>query len=85
MPEIILGTALFLTWVLMRIEVEVFEDKMPSLLGTSEEDSTSKPEAIVNVKFDGNWQSHAYSNSNVSRTQLNEIVHAIQTSSFVNN
>jgi hypothetical protein len=71
----------------MRIEVEVFEDKMPSLLGTSEEESTSEPETAVDVEFDGNWQSHAYSNSNVSRTQLNEIVHVIQTSSlnFVNN
>ena len=56
----------------MRIEVEVFEDKMPSLLGTSEEESTSEPETAVDVEFDGNWQSHAYSNSNVSRTHLNE-------------
>ena len=51
---IILGTALFLIWVSMRIEVEEFQDEMPFLLGTSEEDNTSEAEAVVGLVFDRN-------------------------------
>ena len=85
MLEIHLGTVLFLTWVSMRIEVEEFQDEMPFLLGTSEEDNTSEAEAVVALVFDRNWQPNAYYNSNVSTTQQNEIVHVIQTGLFVNN
>ena len=53
MTEIILGTALFLMWVLMRIEVKVFDKEMTSHLGTYKEDSSSEPETAVNVEFDG--------------------------------
>ena len=67
----------------MRIEVEVFEDKMPSLLGTSEEDSPSEPETAVDVEFDGNWQSLTIgSNSDVS-TQLNEIMHVLFSQAYL--
>ena len=34
------------------IEVEVFEGEMLSFLGTSEDDSTSEPETVVDVEFD---------------------------------
>ena len=92
MLEIMLGTALFLTWVSMRLEVDEFQDEKPFSLDTSEEDNTSAEEdntseleAVEDLVYDGNWQFNAYYNFHVTATHQNEIVHVIQTGLFVNN